>query len=73
MSELNIPLIFAGDKNKGGYISINQVVNYEGEAYINDQAVYYKTNQVVRDSTGIQEIKIVFYLKRKGFLRLLNI
>ena len=54
MSELNISLIFSGDKNKGGYISSEQVVNYEGEACINDQALYYKTNQVVRDCTGIQ-------------------
>ena len=73
MSELNISLIVSGDKNKGGYISSNQVVNYEGEAYINEQAVYYKTNQVVRDCTGIQENKNIFYLKRKGLLRLLNI
>ena len=42
MSELNISLILAGYKNKGEYISSKQVVKYEGEACINDQAVYEK-------------------------------
>ena len=54
MSEFNIFLIFAGDKNKGEYISSEQVVKYEGEACINDQVVHNKTNKVVRDCTGIQ-------------------
>ena len=50
-------LIFSGDKNKGEYISSEQVVKYEVYACINDQALNDKTNQVVRDSTGIQEKK----------------
>ena len=70
MSELNISLILSGGKNKGEYISREQVVKYEGEAYINGQAVHEKTNQVVRECTGIQEKKNIFYLKRKGLPRL---
>ena len=54
MSEINISLLFAGDNNKGEYISSEQVVKYEGEACINDQSVHDKTNQVVRDCTGVQ-------------------
>ena len=54
MSEINILLIFAGDKDKGEYISSEQVVKYKGESCINDQAVHYKINQVVRYCTGIQ-------------------
>ena len=54
MSELNILLVFAGDKNKGDYISSEQVVTYGGKAYINDQSVNDRTNQVVRECTGIQ-------------------
>ena len=72
MSEINILLIFAGDKDKGEYISSEQVVKYKGESCINDQAVHYKINQVVRYCTGIQERKKIFYLKRKGLSRLLN-
>ena len=53
MSELNTPLIITGDKNKDDYISSDQVVNYEGKACINDQAVHNKTDQVVRDCTCI--------------------
>ena len=53
-------LLFAGDNNKSEYISIEQVVKYEGEACINDQAVYEKSNQVVRDCTGIQEKKHMY-------------
>ena len=45
MFELNISLIFAGDKNKGEYISSEQVVKYEGEVCINDQAVQDKKNR----------------------------
>ena len=30
-------MIFAGEKNKGEYISSEKVVKYEGEAFINDQ------------------------------------
>ena len=40
MSELNIFLIFVGYKNKGEYISSDQVVKNEGESYINDQTVH---------------------------------
>ena len=72
MYELNILLIFAGDKNKGEYISSEQMVKYEGGACINDQALHDKTNQVVRDCTYIQEKNNIFYLKRKGFTRLFN-
>ena len=54
MSELKISLLFAGDKNKGEYISSDKVVKYEGETCINDQAVHDKTNQVVRECTCIQ-------------------
>ena len=42
MSELNISLIFSGDKNKCGYISSKQVGKNEGEACINYQAVTEK-------------------------------
>ena len=42
MSELNISLIIEGDRNKGEYISSDQVVKYEGEACINDQEVHEK-------------------------------
>ena len=45
MSELNISLIIAGDNNKGEYISSEQVVKYEGEACINDQAVHDQKNR----------------------------
>ena len=72
MSELNISLIFVGDKNKGEYISSEQVVKYEVEACINYQAVNDKTNQLVRGCTCIQEKNNIFYLKRKGLPRLLN-
>ena len=60
MSELNISLIFAGDKNEGEYISSEQLVKYKREACINDQAVHDKTNQMVGDFTGIQEKKKIF-------------
>ena len=73
MSELKISLIFAGDKNEGEYISSEQVVKYEGQACINDQSVHEKTNQVVRECTGIHEKKNIFYLKRKGLPRILHI
>ena len=72
MSELNISLLIAGDKNKGEYIPSDQLVKYEGEAFINDQAVHEKTNQVVRDCTGIQEKKNILYLDIKGLSKLLN-
>ena len=61
MSELNISLILVGDKNKGEYISSEQVGKYQGEACINDQAVPYKTNQVIRDCIGLQEKKKMFF------------
>ena len=48
------------------------MVKYEGEACINDQAVHDKTNQVVRDCTGVQQKNIICYLKRKGLPRLFN-
>ena len=73
MSELNIFLLFAGEKNKCWYISIEQGVKNEMELCINYQAVHDKTNQVFKDCTGIQEKKRVFYLKRKGLSRLFNI
>ena len=72
MSELNISMLISGYKNKGDYISSYQVVKYEGEACINDQAVHDKTNQVVRDCTCIQEKKKIFYLNKKVLKRLLN-
>ena len=72
MYKLNISLIIEGDNNKGEYISSENVLKYEGEARINVQSVHEKINQVVRDCTGIQEKKNIFYLKRKELLRLFN-
>ena len=54
MYELNISLLITGDRNKGEYIYSDKVVKYKGEACINDQAVHDKTNQVVKEFTGIQ-------------------
>ena len=44
MSELNILLVFAGDKNKGDYISSENVKNDEVEEYINCPSVTDKHN-----------------------------
>ena len=72
MSELNISLISSRNNNKGEYISIDQVVKYEGEACIKDQALHDKINQVGRDFIGIQENKNIFYLNRKVLPIILN-
>ena len=65
MSDIFNSLLFAGDKNKGEYISIDQVVKYEGEACINDQAVPDKKNQVVKDCTSIQKKNNIFIPEEK--------
>ena len=49
MSELNISLVFVGYKNKGEYISSEQVLKNEGGSCINDQTVHDKNNKMVRE------------------------
>ena len=47
MSELNIYTIILGDKNKGEYISSEELDKYEVELCINEQSVPYKINQFI--------------------------
>ena len=59
MSELKIFMIISVHKDKGEYISSEQVEKYEGESYINDQSVPEKqtrllgTSQISKKRRGI--------------------
>ena len=72
MSELNIYLLLVVDNNKCDYISIEKVVNYEGEAYINYQSVSDKKFRWLGTAQVSNKRRRFFYLRIKGLSGLLK-